>query len=125
MSEEAKRLKQPWAFLKFDILSILAFRKFENEKRNKNYYIMEENKNIDLYNNEIKQVYEILKEHATEIMVCRKFNQSTDIDFQQAVQIPSSRTNFLVFAGVDDMYSICYKGIPQMIEHKLYKIIVK
>jgi len=32
MSEEAKRLKQPWSFLKFDILSILAFRKFENEK---------------------------------------------------------------------------------------------
>ena len=33
MSEEAKKLKQPWAFLKFDILSILAFRKFQNEIR--------------------------------------------------------------------------------------------
>lgn len=32
LSEQAKQLKQPWQFLKFDILSILAFRKFEEEK---------------------------------------------------------------------------------------------
>ena len=34
LSEQAKQLKQPWQFLKFDILSILAFRKFENGKLN-------------------------------------------------------------------------------------------
>ena len=33
MSEQAKQLKQPWQFLKFDILSILAFRKFEEETK--------------------------------------------------------------------------------------------
>lgn len=32
LSEQAKQLKQPWQFLKFDILSILAFRAFEQEK---------------------------------------------------------------------------------------------
>ena len=34
LSEQAKQLKQPWQFLKFDILSILAFRAFEQESKN-------------------------------------------------------------------------------------------
>lgn len=34
LSEQAKQLKQPWQFLKFDILSILAFNRFDNEKQN-------------------------------------------------------------------------------------------
>lgn len=31
LSENAKELKLPWDFIKFDILSILAFNRFETE----------------------------------------------------------------------------------------------
>jgi hypothetical protein len=33
LSEQAKQLKQPWQFLKFDILSILAFNRFDLETK--------------------------------------------------------------------------------------------
>jgi hypothetical protein len=81
--------------------------------------------NIDLYNDEINRVYKMLKDNVKEVLVCRKLVETTDIDFMQGVQIPSSRMNFLVLAGCSDMYSICYIGIPQLIESKLYSTVLK